>query len=137
MSEFLISPLALFGGACFTAILLVVSITDIRSRRIPNRAVAALAVLGVTYKPMTHITEESAGLFLAQELKRRGYRVLVHDFAATPDNAADLREFEVISDWEKFREDPHVGLAVVCCPWPQYRELAPRNGTRVFSPWQL
>lgn len=96
-----------------------------------------VAVLGVTYKPATHITEESAGLFLAQELKRQGYRVLVHDFAATPDNAADLREFELISDWEKFREDPHVGLAVVCCPWPQYRELAPRNGTRVFSPWQL
>ena len=96
-----------------------------------------VAVLGVTYKPATHITEEAAGLFLAQELKRRGYRVLVHDFAATPDNTADLREFELISDWEEFKENPHVRLAVVCCPWPQYRDLTPRNGTRVFSPWQL
>ena len=46
----------------------------------PNETVA---VLGVTYKPATHITEEAAGLFLAQQFKRRGYRVLVHDFAAT------------------------------------------------------
>jgi UDPglucose 6-dehydrogenase len=100
----------------------------------PNDTVA---VLGVTYKPATHITEEAAGLFLAQQLKRRGYRVIVHDFAATPANAADLREFELISNWEQFKENPHVNLAVVCCPWPQYRDLAPRNGTRVFSPWQL
>jgi UDPglucose 6-dehydrogenase len=96
-----------------------------------------IAVLGVTYKPSTHITEEAAGLFLAQQLKRRGYRVLVHDFAATADNAPDLRDFELISNWEEFKDDPHVELAVVCCPWPQYRDLAPRNGTRVFSPWQL
>jgi len=38
---------------------------------------------------------------------------------------------------EEFEKNPHVDLAVVCCPWPQYRDLAPRNGTRVFSPWQL
>jgi prepilin peptidase CpaA len=49
MSEFLTSPSALIGGVCFTVILLAVSISDIRSRRIPNRAVVALAVLGVVY----------------------------------------------------------------------------------------
>lgn len=97
----------------------------------------AVAVLGVTYKPNTYITEEAAGLFLAQQLKRRGYRVLVHDFAATPLNAPALHEFELISDWETFRHDPGVNLAVVCCPWPQYRDLAPTQGTRVFTPWHL
>jgi UDPglucose 6-dehydrogenase len=96
-----------------------------------------IAVLGVTYKPDTYITEEAAGLFLAQQLKRRGYRVLVHDFAATPANTPSLREFELISDWEEFKNNPGVRLAVVCCPWPQYRELAPAAGTRVFTPWRL
>ena len=96
-----------------------------------------VAVLGVTYKPDTYITEEAAGLFLAQQLKRRGYRVLVHDFAATPANTPSLREFELISDWEEFKNNPGVRLAVVCCPWPQYRELAPAAGTRVFTPWRL
>jgi len=96
-----------------------------------------VAVLGVTYKPATHITEEAAGLHLAQELKRRGYRVLVHDFAATPANNACLREFELIPNWEKFKKNPSVKLAVVCCPWPQYRALADSDKTRVLTPWQL
>jgi UDPglucose 6-dehydrogenase len=96
-----------------------------------------VAVLGVTYKPGTYITEEAAGLFLAQQLKRRGYRVLVHDFAATPANAPSLHEFELISNWEEFKKNPGVKLAVICCPWPQYRDLAPSAGTRVLTPWQL
>jgi UDPglucose 6-dehydrogenase len=96
-----------------------------------------VAVLGVTYKPNTYITEEAAGLFLAQQLKRRGYRVLVHDFAATPANAPSLHEFEIISNWHEFKDNPGVKLAVVCCPWSQYRDLASTAGTRVFTPWQL
>ena len=41
-----------------------------------------VAVLGLTYKPDTYITEEAAGLYLAQQLKRNGYRVVVHDYGA-------------------------------------------------------
>jgi UDPglucose 6-dehydrogenase len=96
-----------------------------------------VAVLGVTYKPDTHITEEAAGLFLAQQLKKRGYRVLVHDFAATPANAPSVREFELICNWEEFKSNPGVKLAVICCPWPQYRDLTPIAETKVFTPWQL
>lgn len=96
-----------------------------------------VAVLGVTYKPNTYITEEAAGLFLAQQLKRQGYRVLVHDFAATPANAPSLHEFELISDWEGFKSNPGVNLAVICCPWPQYRDLARAGAANVFTPWQL
>src|SRR5438477_1117243 len=45
---------------------------------------ATVLVLGMSYKPDTYITEESAGLHLAQNLKRQSYRVIVHDFAANP-----------------------------------------------------
>src|SRR5205807_4138903 len=38
---------------------------------------ATVAVLGISYKPDTYIAEESAGLHLAQTLKRKGYRVLL------------------------------------------------------------
>jgi UDPglucose 6-dehydrogenase len=96
-----------------------------------------VAVLGVTYKPNTHITEEAAGLFLAQRLKRCGYRVLVHDFAATPANSPRLHEFEQIPDWEKFKSNPDVELAVICCPWPQYRDLTSTRVAKVYTPWQL
>lgn len=96
-----------------------------------------IAVLGVTYKPNTYITEEAAGLHLAQHLKQRGYRVVVHDFAATPANSPSLHEFEQISNWEEFKANPSTGLAVICCPWPQYRDFAATAGIRVFTPWRL
>ena len=96
-----------------------------------------VAVLGVTYKPNTYITEEAAGLHLAQQLKQRGYRVVVHDFAATPANSPSLHEFERIADWEEFKANPGAGLAVICCPWSEYGELAAAPGIKVLTPWRL
>lgn len=96
-----------------------------------------VAVLGVTYKPDTHITEEAAGLFLAQQLKRHGYRVLVHDFAATPANAPALHEFECLGSVADLKRAREVKLAVICCPWPQYRGLKLGPKTRLFNPWKL
>ena len=95
-----------------------------------------VAVLGVSYRPDTYITEEAAGLFLAQQLKRRGYQVLVHDFAATPANAPSLHEFELISNWEEFRSQSRCrsslsfvvpGLNIRTCPRPQERRYS-RHG---------
>src|SRR5215471_8602727 len=92
---------------------------------------ATVLVLGMSYKPDTYMTEESAGLHLAQTLKKQGRRVIVHDFVATADNNPVLRDFEFLSD----RKD--VDLAVVCCPCPQYRDLKLSSATRDLSTWQL
>ena len=78
-------------------------------------------MLGLAYKPDTYIVEESAGLFLAQNLKRHGYRVLIHDFAATPENSPSLLEFEILENVETLTAHDDIKLAVICCPWPQYR----------------
>jgi len=98
---------------------------------------ATIAVLGVSYKPDTYITEESAGLFLAQNLKRHGYRVLVHDFGAKPSNAPSLHEFEYMSDPAALLQRADIKLAVICCPWPQYGSVKFAPGTKVFTPWKL
>jgi UDPglucose 6-dehydrogenase len=94
-------------------------------------------VLGLAYKPDTYITEESAGLFLAQNLKRHGYRVLVHDYGATPANSPNLHEFEVLADPGTVASRHDIKLAVVCCPWPQYRSLTFSPSTTVLAPWRL
>jgi len=96
-----------------------------------------VAVLGVSYKPETYIVEESAGLYLAQNLQRNGYRVLVHDCAATPDNSPSLHEFEVIESLASFQEHKEIKAAVICCPWPQYRSVAFHPLTKVLTPWRL
>jgi UDPglucose 6-dehydrogenase len=94
-------------------------------------------VLGLSYKPDTYIVEESAGLYLAQQLKRRGYRVLVHDYGATPANSPSLHEFEVLPSPALLSKRSDIKLAVVCCPWPQYRSIEFAPGTRVLAPWRL
>jgi UDPglucose 6-dehydrogenase len=96
-----------------------------------------IVVLGLSYKPDTYITEESAGLYLAQQLKRHGYRVLVHDYGAVPSNAPSLHEFEYLSDPATLAQRDDIKLAVICCPWPQYRSVKFAPNTSVFTPWKL
>ena len=96
-----------------------------------------VAVLGLTYKPDTYITEEAAGLFLAQQLKRHGYRVVVHDFGAKPSNAPSLHEFDYLDDPAVLQQREDIKLAVICCPWPQYRAVKFAPGTKVMSSWKL
>lgn len=98
---------------------------------------STVLVLGVAYKPDTYITEESAGLHLAQNLKKQGRRVIVHDFAATAENNPVLKEFEVLNDLNKLNDRSDVDLAVVCCPWPQYRDVKFSPATKVLTTWQL
>ncbi len=95
-----------------------------------------IAVLGLSYKPDTYITEESAGLFLAQNLKRHGYRVLAHDFGATPANSPSLYEFEVLENPANLNKE-EVRVAVICCPWPQYRTVKFHPNTKVIACWKL
>jgi UDPglucose 6-dehydrogenase len=94
-------------------------------------------VLGLSYKPDTYITEESGGLHLAQQLKRQGYRVLVHDYGARPANAPALHEFEILDDPARLAAMADVKVVALCCPWPQYRSLAFHPNTRVLAPWKL
>lgn len=96
-----------------------------------------VAVFGLSYKPDTYITEESAGLYLAQHLKQHGYRVLAHDCGARPENSPGLLEFELIEDLGALASRNDIKLAVICCPWPQYKGLKFSASTRVMAAWQL
>ncbi|MEP6847686.1 MAG: nucleotide sugar dehydrogenase [Acidobacteriota bacterium] len=40
---------------------------------------ATIAILGLSYKPHSHITEESQGVFIAQQLSKSGFRVVAFD----------------------------------------------------------
>ncbi len=94
-----------------------------------------VAILGVSYKPDTYITEEAAGLHLAQQLKRRGFDVWVHDYCARPANSPNLFEFHLIEDPQAFLNESNPKVAVVACPWPNYRNLKRNARTTWISPW--
>ena len=96
-----------------------------------------VVVLGLAYKPDTYITEEAAGLYLAQQLKRHGYQVVVHDYGAKPANAPSLHEFDHLDDPAVLQQRGDIKLAVICCPWPQYRAVKFAASTKVLTPWKL
>lgn len=96
-----------------------------------------IAILGLAYKPDTYIVEESAGLYLAQNLHRHGYKILVHDPGATPANCPSIHEFERLDNLDSLKTRGDVKLVVVCCPWPQYQNLKFSHGTTLLSPWSL
>jgi UDPglucose 6-dehydrogenase len=94
-----------------------------------------VVVLGMAYRPDTYIVEESAGLHIAQSLKRRGCRVVTHDYAATPKNSPSLLEFEYLENPAALSKEKRVKAVLICCPWPQYRKLKFPKSAKVFDPW--
>lgn len=96
-----------------------------------------VAVLGMAYKPDTYITEESAGLHLAQGLKRNGYRVLVHDPQSKPANSPALFEFEMMPDPGKTDSWKGIQAVVLACPWPAYANLPIPPFVQKVGGWSL
>ena len=117
-------------------------VNETSKQRLAQQALASakkgdtVAILGMAYRPGTWVTEESAGLHVAQTLKRNGCRVLVHDYAANPTNSPSLLEFEVISDPVQLSEH-EVKAVIICCPWPKYEQISVPKGARLFDPWGI
>jgi prepilin peptidase CpaA len=62
------APMALAAGVVFTAIMVIAAIGDLRTRRIPNKMVAVLALAGIAYSVarapvMTGLFQAGGGLF--------------------------------------------------------------------------
>ena len=96
-----------------------------------------VAVLGMAYRPDTYIVEESAGLHLAQHLKLRGCRLLVHDYQAKPANSPSLIEFENLDSPETLVKHPKISVVAICCPWPQYATIQLPPAAKLIDPWGI
>jgi UDPglucose 6-dehydrogenase len=83
-------------------------------------------ILGLSYKPLTNVVEESQGLLLAQYLSEKGVRVVVYDPAAM-DNARKVLGSGVTfaRSMEQCAAEAHV--LVVTTPWEQFRSLQPAH----------
>jgi UDPglucose 6-dehydrogenase len=80
--------------------------TDRVNRSLPEKIVERLraliqrgttvAVLGLAYKPFSHVIEESQGIYLAKTLSQSGARVAAYDSLANDMARAELRDQAVI-----------------------------------------
>ena len=57
-----------------------------------------VAVLGLAYKPLSHVIEESQAIYLARSLARAGARVIAYDPLASDAARTELRDQAVILD---------------------------------------
>jgi prepilin peptidase CpaA len=97
MTGFSANAFGIGGGLCFTAALLVASVSDIRSRRIPNWLVMALAVLGMLYSaislsPVHGVTRALLGMLL-------GFVLWIPFYALRMLGAGDVKLFAAASCW--------------------------------------
>ena len=83
---------------------------------------ATIAVLGLSYKPFSHVTEESQALFIAQALSKRGARVVGFDPLAGEMALNDLYgQIVVLDSIEKCLEQADAVL--IATPDPAFKDL--------------
>ena len=95
-------------------------VLDIITANIKDRG--KVAILGMSYKPDTHIIEESQSVTLAGLLAEKGYIVSAHDPAALGEVERHLsKAVEITEDIDKCVSE--ADAVVLMVEWPQYTQL--------------
>ena len=93
-----------------------------------------VAVLGLAYKPLSYVIEESSGIYLCRALADEGLRVIGYDPLAGHDSAVALKGHALVADsLEQCLED--VDVVLVTTPDEIFKALPPeafiKNGKKV------
>jgi UDPglucose 6-dehydrogenase len=146
-----------YGGPCFPrdnvafaalarsveAPAMIAEATDASNRDDVERVAAAvaerlprggtIAVLGLSYKAQTDVVEESAGVYLAQELARNGVDVVVYDPAGIP-NARRILGKSVRYAASTADAIVQADALVLMTPWPEFLEIDAEQVERDGAP---
>ena len=91
---------------------------------IPPRA--TVAILGLAYKPYSHVVEESQGIYLARELAASGLRVVGYDPLAKEMARHELTDKAVVlEDLKSCLQQ--ADAVVITTPDPEFRALQPAD----------
>jgi UDPglucose 6-dehydrogenase len=92
-----------------------------------------VAVLGLAYKPSSHVIEESQGILLARALSRKGARVVAHDPLAGLMAAHELKDQGLVL--QSLPDCLHqASVVVITTPDPAYRALEAGDFTAAGRP---
>lgn len=120
------------------------SIAETVSKRILPmiRKGATVAVLGLSYKPYSHVTEESQGVYIARHLSKNGLRIVAFDPMSNEMDIEELRREIVVLD--SLRDCLSQAEAVlITTPDPAFKSLTAtdfENGwaeVLVFDFWRI
>jgi UDPglucose 6-dehydrogenase len=93
----------------------------------------AAGILGLTYKPNTDVTEEAAGLLLAQELSKRKVRTIAFDPEGHARAAGTLGS-DVQLTKSAVECIAQSGVVVLATPWPEFLAIPAERWARSGSP---
>ncbi|MDQ3133030.1 MAG: nucleotide sugar dehydrogenase [Acidobacteriota bacterium] len=103
---------------------------------------ATVAVLGLSYKPFSHVTEESQGVFIAKQLSKNGVRVVAFDPMSNEMALEEIRRHIVVLDSvEECLKQAEAVL--ITTPDPFFKELTSENfkneraEVMVFDFWRI
>jgi UDPglucose 6-dehydrogenase len=106
--------------------------TDRANRLIPERIVkrllskssadATVAVLGLAYKPLSHVTEESQGVYIANALAEQGIQVVAYDPLTDIDNCPQLHGAVTVLDSAE-ECIARASMVLITTPDPQFKAL--------------
>jgi prepilin peptidase CpaA len=96
-TSFVESPLSIVGGLCFCTALVIASVTDIRSRRIPNKLVLTMALLGVAFSVISLSFAVGAPRSLLSGAI--GFALWIPFYALRMLGAGDVKLFAAASCW--------------------------------------
>jgi prepilin peptidase CpaA len=97
VASFASSVPSLVGAVCFFAGLVVASVSDIRNRRIPNKLVVSLALLGLTFSVMSVPASVGAGRALVSCVL--GFGLWIPFYVLRMLGAGDVKLFAAASCW--------------------------------------
>lgn len=98
-----------------------------------------MAILGLSYKPHTHVVEESQGIALAG-LLANDYRIIIFDPVANAPAMAVLGSRACVAETAK-QAVAGADVVVLTTFWPEFREidwaadLPPTSLRTVIDPW--
>jgi UDPglucose 6-dehydrogenase len=92
-----------------------------------------VGILGLTYKPDTDVVEEAAGYLLAQELVKRGLKVVVYDPAGKTNSLRGL-EGKVVFAVTAADCVEKSGTVVVATPWREFFDITTETWARKGAP---
>jgi UDPglucose 6-dehydrogenase len=106
---------------------------------IPHKS--SVGILGLAYKPLSHVIEESPGVLICKALADGGYRVIAHDPLAVGSARGTLEYRVVLTEnlQEVLKESEAL---IVTTPDPLYRDLfrqgtVPPNLKILIDPWRI
>ena len=96
-ASFVESALSIAGGVCFSTGLVAASVTDVRSRRIPNKLVLAMTLLGLTFSVLSLSLSVGASRSLLSGAI--GFALWIPFYALRMLGAGDVKLFAAASCW--------------------------------------